>query len=124
MFGGSIMFINFGQVLTNIQKQEIEMILNRRDKIMTIGNGVIDNAVNTFKVTAPRNTGQLSGSVKKSKIGRNTVMLVVPKGPGARGNLVNILNNSKTRNRRSAGFYDRIELNARNRFTSKATNIR
>lgn len=118
------MFTNFNSVMTNVQKQEIEMVLTRRDKIMNVGNSVINQSITMFKLTAPRDTGNLSNSVKKGKSGRNTLMLQVPRGNGGRGNLVNILNSSKTRNRRSAGFFDRIEYETRNRFMLKASRVK
>lgn len=115
---------NFGSVLKNVQKQEIEMILDRRDKIIKVAENVIRNAEQEFKTATPKDTGTLAYSSFISKSGRNIVKLVIPKGRGERGNLVNILNNSKTRQRRSAGFWDNITLHAESSFSTKAKNVR
>lgn len=113
----------FTEVMSDIQKEEIAMVLTRRDKIIKVADEEIRKADGQFKQTAPKNTGQLRASAKLSVKAKNSRSLKIPSGAGQRANLVNILNNSRKRRRKSAGFWDRIKLGTQQRFINRAKGV-
>lgn len=114
----------FTQVMTDIQREEMAIILKRRDRIVNIADKEIRKADGQFKQTAPKNTGQLRASVVLYRKSRNYRTLKIPSGAGQRANLVNILNNSRKRQRKSAGFWDHIKLGTQNRFINRAKSVK
>lgn len=97
--------VDISDLSTKSRKYMVAATLEKRDKINKAARGVAHSALSNWQSTAPRKTGKLRNSVafsaNKSTAGVTTV--------SAQFHLVNILNNNKTRTRKTAGFYNRYK---------------
>lgn len=97
--------IDISEISSKSQKYMTAVVLDKRDKVNQLAKTTARAALNSWQSSAPAKTGKLRRSAAFSANKSTAGVTIV----SSQFHLVNILNNSKTRRRKTAGFYNRYK---------------